>query len=167
MFGKEETNMITTKREMADIIKKTQTETLEMKNVWDENIEDGGSNDRLDIAEEKVSKLRDIATEITLNKILKRKNGKNKARISFETTLSRLTCGLLKSGILVVDWMNFGGKGLFWGREWNRIEKNFCRNNGWEISKLAENNKSIVQWSLCACVLNHFSRVRLLRPHGL
>ena len=31
MFGKEETNMITTKREMADIIKKTQTNSRDEK----------------------------------------------------------------------------------------------------------------------------------------
>lgn len=53
----------------------------------------GGSNIRLDVAEEKVSELKDIATEIILNKILKKKRlEKNRTRVSCETILNCLTC---------------------------------------------------------------------------
>ena len=75
MFEKEK-NMITMKAEMADLRKKDPNwnSRNEKYIIWNEkqNIVDG-SNIRLDIEEGKVSKLKDIATEITLNKTLKKK----------------------------------------------------------------------------------------------
>lgn len=77
-------------------MKKTQICILEIKTMWDENTLDR-INGRFDIAEEKISKIQDIAIETNQNETQKKKEKKNKTM-----TTEPMNCGTTSRGLTYV-----------------------------------------------------------------